>query len=383
MIMTYYSVQPRNFECPGGDFTCLNADGYAGHPGFDCERFDYESRNNPDPNYYVPGEDVADVEYPVLIPPFGLENHPDLPDYYSQVLTLTNTTAVTAYHFHSGSPAFSRIDPWEKVQELRGQTNRVNCQLVQKGLAASSNEIIIIENIYFQDQLVSLPFVTAFVPDPVPFYAHTAMRLVTVREQAQADDTSVCEPYPIIVPSSKVSGKQPGNWITIEVTGTTEVVGGNFSFLDWNGNPHDVGELENNFANPDSIAFIEPDANPQDDILNIADWVSADPGVHADAEDEIEAFADPDPGEGPLMLLPVWSDVDCATGCTGAEYQGSDGKFMVATFVWVRLKEVNLTGNPAACPGSTCLVFEFISTAPDVCQCDPDPNEDGPNCDPP
>jgi hypothetical protein len=381
MIMTYYSVQPRNFQCPGGDSTCLNADGYSGHPGFDCERFDYESRNNPDPNYYEPGENLADVEYPVLIPPLGLETHPDLPDYYNQVLTLSNTIAVTAYHYHTGSPAFSRIDPWEKVQELRGQTNRVNCQLVQKGLAASSNDIIIIENIYFQDQLVSLPFVTAFVPDPVPFYTHTAMRLVTVREQAQSDGASVCEPYPVIVPTSKLSGKQPGDQVTIEVSNNPEVVPGNFSFLDWNGNPHATGELEDNFEDPGSAEFIEPDTDPEDDILNTGDWVSADPGVHNGAKDVIGALADPDPGEGTLMLLPVWSDVDCATGCTGAAYQGNDGRFRVATFVWVRLKEVNLTGNPAACPGSKCLIFEFVSPAPDACQCNPD--EDGANCDPP
>ena len=374
MIMTYYSIQPRNFQCPGSDSTCLNADGYSGHPGFDCERFDYESRNNPDPNYYVPGENLADVEYPLLIPPLGLENHPDLPDYYNQVLTLTNTTPVTAYHYHAGSPVFSHINPWEKVQELRGQTNRLNCQLVQKGLAATSNDIIIIENIYFQDQLVSLPFLTAFVPDPVPFYTHTAMRLPTVREQAQSGTgTSICEPYPVIVPISKLSGRQPGDQITIEVSNNPEVVPGNFSFLDWNGNPHATGELEDNFEDPSSAEFIEPDTNPEDDILNVRDWVSANPGVHSGAKDVIETFADPDPGEGELMLFPVWSDVDCKTGCTGAAYQGSNGKFRIATFVWVRLKEVNLNSNKS-------LILEFVSPAPDACKCDPD--EDGPSCDP-
>jgi hypothetical protein len=351
MIITYYTINPiSSFGCPG-DADCSD---------FDCTRF-------VDPNHplgFVAGESLSEIEYPLLLPPPGFELDPNLPPYYGQVLTIANTTAVTSYHFHQGIAAFSRINPAEKLVELRSKNNELNCHLTKKNQPPSNDNLIIIENIYNQPQLAGLPFVTVFVPDPIPFYSHTAMRVTSNVRMLEDEEEAVCELYPIMIPNSKVALiQQQGQSINIEVSNLSEVVPGNFSFVEWGDDPSpDTPELIDNLQNPGNAAsnYVEPDSNPQDTQLNIGDWIKSNPGTHNGAKDELTALI------GTEMRMPVWIDL-CPGAACGGEYDGNNGKFRVFTFVVMKLTAVDLTSSPKN------LTFEFSHFDPYACQGDDQP----------
>jgi hypothetical protein len=255
MVVTYYNIEPRVFGCPG-DPECS---------AFDCTQFT-------DPGYTAPTT-LNNVEYPLLIAPYPFDSGYTLPAYYNSrhpsdtsAGLLDFMEAITAYHYHSGGPYFSKINPVQKVDELIRETNKINCQLKKKGLPANNMRVIIIEDSFYQEQLAGLPFITAFVPNPIPMYAHTAMRInPSAREQKDNDDDIACRLYPIAIPASAVSGKQYGADLSIPVSNLHNVAG-NFSYVQWDsGSPTTQARLEQNMLNPGnvSLSFIEPTPTPQ------------------------------------------------------------------------------------------------------------------------
>ncbi len=349
MIVTYYTVEPDNFNC-SGDPTCRSGG------LFDCSRFAYENR---DAGNYLPGEMLNEIEYPLLVPPPGALGPPS---YYNTYLAIANTTPVTAYHYHVGSPAhLSRIDPADKVEEVRANNNEINCQLVQKGLPPVDSNVVVVEQVYLQKQLIGIPIVTSFVPDPVPFYTHTAMRVTADLRERKEDDDAVCEVLPIIIPSSKVSGRRQGDDVTITIENNADVPG-NFSYLHWDStsNQSDVTLGEELLDSGRASNYVEPDSNPQDTRLNIGDWVESEPGTHASTH--VTGALNQQIAGQEILYFPVWNDSDCVPGpCTGAEQQGSNAKFQVFTFVAMRLKSTSYTGSPKS------VTFEFSHFAPDIC----------------
>ena len=363
MIVTYYNIEPFNFNCEG-DTRCA---------GFDCSRFAYENRDQAD---FVAGESLNKIEYPWLTDTINDPQNPP-PDFYGQVLTIANTTAITAYHFHQGAPFFSRINPADKVVELRSQNNVHNCQLAQKDLPPTNNDVIIVEDIFLQHQLVGLPFVTAFVPDPFPLYTHTAMRVASdIRETATPTTTTDCPLKPIIIPASKVGAIHQGETISVTIENSPDVPG-NFGYLDWNLANHASGELEEALLDSSKTdEFKEPETHPSDTTINIGDWVEANPGEHAEVTPELDALIAADD----LIIVPIWDDSDCLVSgggtCTNAQSGGSpeSKKFKIFTFAVLKVKNY-IYGSGDDCDSvksgnQKCLVFEFSHFDPNVCSCE-------------
>ncbi len=353
-FITFYKIEPTGFNCLG-DSTCA---------GFTCSRFDYEHRNDAN---FVPGENLNLISYPLLVPPAGV--HPNLPAYYNQVLTMTNTTAYTAYYYQVGAPnIYSRIDPKDMVIELRSRMNAQNCELVKKKLPPTNSSFVVVENIYFQHQLVGLPLINRWVPDPVPFYTHTVMRVTdNIRESLQETEEG-CSLYPIMVPLSKVTGINRASTVTLDVENDPDIAAGNFGFVHWKSSepastanpdqPNGQYGLPNNILHPENAAsdFEEPDTTPTDTQINIGDWVEVQTGVNnsSNVRNPLNALIT----SGTLMRMPVWYDSDCATGCTGVQSDGSNAKFRVYTFVVMKIIGENLPQD---------LTFQFSHFEANAC----------------
>jgi hypothetical protein len=359
MITTFYSVEPGVFTCPG-DPTCA---------AFDCKLF-------LDPGYDPGGAVIAlnDVEYPLLIPPVGFESQPDIPAYYNtrvasdtQVGLLDHYDAITAYHYHTGGPYFSRINPTEMVEQFRTQANHLNCERVKKGLPEDQLAVIVVENFFLQDLLVGMPFVTVFIGDKIPMYTYSSMRInPSAREQ---DDNSnvACTLYPLMIPSSEVSGRQFGEQpVQIPIAEGNHNRPGRIGFVQWDGSAAvTIPNLEDDFANPVDAdeEFSEPASNPPDTEIGIGDLVRLNnqSGVVAAVEDDLQGLIGTD------MLLPVWNDSDCLVSGAGTCSNAPSGAYEHYSYVRMRLIAVYLDGNSCDTSGDKCLEFQFIQPEPNAC----------------
>ncbi len=363
MLVTYYTVAPiSTFGCPG-DTHCTN---------FVCDRFADPTRGN-----YVAGETLNNIEYPRLIPPLGFGSHPDLPSYYNQILAITRTTAITSYYYHNGGPFFSRINPLTEVIGLRSANNALNCQRLKKNLPPIDDNIIIVEHFYNQPQITGLPFITAFVSNPVPFYSHTAMRLTTNVRQQQANQTDTCQLWPIAIPASKVAQMTQGAVVTISIDTNNAIVPGNFNYLNWKANgPWSDTILVNELRDHPTLDFtagtwkeaMDPSTgmpDPDDQSPNIRDWVQSKSGASyssfynssllTTALNELMTNKDD-------LLMPVWDDTTCGAGvCPGAGGSGGSDAFRIYTFVVMKIKQVNYGGSPKQ------IIFQFSSFSPESC----------------
>lgn len=372
IIITYYDLtSSAAFNCDG-DSDCI--DDTTGD-FYDCSRF----VNKSDPNYN-PGYNLASVMYPLLVPPAPLAGSPDIPSYYNTDFNITNTTAITKFHYHRGGPYFSRINPKDKVQELRGELNRLNCQLVQKKLPPTGDNVVIVETTYNQKQLVSLPFVTAFVPDPVPLYSHTAMRLTTDLRNTASDQA--CELVPFIFPKSAFpDGVRQGDELFREFT--TGNAPGQFGFLTWDpskaGGTSSQQELEDNLEDLSRVTEVyeEPDGTPaNDNILNVNDFVNGSTGVFGNSiNSQLDGLKNLD-----KVIFPLWNDTNCTGNdshrtCPPEEQDGTgaNAKFRIRSFVIGQVVDYNTTSNKG-------ITIKFLGYDNSPCDCDPE--EDGAACDP-
>ncbi|MCG3208751.1 MAG: hypothetical protein FOGNACKC_02363 [Anaerolineae bacterium] len=375
IIVTYYDIAPDpNFNCLG-DSDCFT--GASNNVPFDCTRFSNKSH----PSGYISGENLASVQYPILSVKYdsALDGSPNKPAFYDKNFAITNTTALTKYAYHTGGPYFSRINPKDQVEKLRGAVNQLNCQLTQKKLSTVGDNVIIVETSYNQEMLVGLPLITAFVPNPVPLYSHTAMRLTTDlrdTEQAQA-----CQLVPVIFPYSAFSGGvSPGVEVFREFANGNEA--GNFGLLSWDpgSGTTSTGELEANLLDPSRASKVykePPGTSPVDNILNIGDYINGSTGVFGNSiEDELDKLK-----TYSRLYFPVWNDSNC-TGSGGNRNcgteqsgTGSNAKYKVSTYLVAQVTGYQTTGNPKG------LTIRFIGFDQNVCQCNPE--TDGPACDPP
>ncbi len=338
MIVTYYTIEPRGFNC-AGDPTCAS---------FDCSRFKIGSPN------FVSGANVSRVEYPVLTVPPSLVGS-TVPTYYNQILVnpsgITATVPMTIYHYHRGLAAFSRIDPAVKVAELRAQNNELNCQLAKKRLPTTGSNAIIVENIYYQEQLVGLPVITSLFPNPIPFYAHTSMRVNATLRTAAEDDPDKCLLAPIVLPISATAGVAQRDSRTVQISsslGTPQR--GRFSFVQWGSSTTVAQSLAD--SEKSHTAFVSAD-NAADTTLNITDWATLSNTSVGAVDAQLQQLID----DEVIIRVPVWyDDATCSTvPCVTA----NGSSFEIYNFAKIRLtgKTTNSltfvywTPDPQACSG--------------------------------
>ena len=333
MIITYYNIEPRpNFNC-AGDPNCIN---------FECQRFADSSRAD-----FIPMTDQDDlntIEYPLLTlsnpaplpPPNGAE---PVPGYYGQVLTFDNTIPISAFHHHRGAAVYSRIDPQQQVAGLMQQTNAFNCELVKKRLPPKDNNNIIIENIYYQDQLLGLPFFTVFVPDPVRFYTHTAMR-VDSNIRLEEDNSVRCELYPIIIPIPP--SFQPGITRTISLATGAVPAGNQYTFTDWG----PTTTLADDFDTPANATTAYSYPPLSDTELSNGDRVFLSANPAADFTGVSATLLGLQTGQT-IMRVPSWGSTD---GVSSAQVDG---------FWQVQIVNVN--------PGNGDITFSYRAADPGAC----------------
>lgn len=260
----------------------------------DCNRF------VTDPNYYLTGSEVLTYDDLIL--------HPGLPGYenfYAATFPTRPTTSTyrTKYNYA------------EFAAELARQNNKFNCELLKKssGTIPASNNVIITELYYNQPQLFGFPVIANPYTDPVPMYAHTAMRMIVSSRSGENVDTvgPVCDAYPITFHES-VLGPNPGSYHSnprpaVNLDLWEGDAPGNFGWITWNPDPSNnnadyvADELRyprmalNDFTNV---------TNSSDTSLTIGDDVSTKPGVanSSQVNDLLTSLV------GKTILIPIYNN---------------------------------------------------------------------------
>lgn len=116
--------------------------------------------------------------------------HPDSPgfSYYSQTYGISQTTRLGNGNFAAAA------------ESIRLKNNQLNCAILKTGTAdeLSVDNMIGIEMFYDQPQLLGAPIIANRFTDPIPFYAHTSMRITVGRDASEANTVGpVCQLFPI------------------------------------------------------------------------------------------------------------------------------------------------------------------------------------------
>lgn len=245
--------------------------------------------------------------------------HPDLPGfaYYAQTYGISRTTRL-------GNGSYAAL-----AQQLALENNQFNCTVLKTGSNGemSVNNMFIAEAFYDQPQLFGVPFISNRLTDPIPFYAHTAMRIVCGREGCGDSIGSACELYPIIFPEQDLwdpdddgvdeySASNPPVGMTIDAFegGGT----GGFGWLNWNPGDNSNGYIVEELHNPtlsmhDFTGLYPPpglNPDPNNRSLNIGDWISGSTGVNTSSgvQAQLEGLS-----AGMSILIPVY-DNSAGTG---------------------------------------------------------------------
>ena len=187
-----------------------------------------------------------------------------------------------------------------------------------------------------------------------------------------------CLLYPLIIPTSAISGSLPGEQLTIAY-GDSMVIPGIFSWVQWDADANSsAGEQLSNLQNPANagLYYDEPPGGGDDTAIDAGlDWVEVTTGatISTAIRDYLQGLIN----SGAILQFPVWNDL-CAPGTCDEFYQarGTDARAKMMTFVALRLRgSANyLVGrNPQCDPAGTtgvrrCLIFEYSHLVPNACQ---------------
>jgi hypothetical protein len=256
---------------------------------------------------------VDDLNDPQWFTRDDLVLHPDVPGfaYYAQTYGISQTTRIGRGSYQA------------EADKLILDNNQLNCTVLKTGSAGemSVNNMFIAETFFDQPQLFGVPFISNRLTDPIPFYTHTAMRIVDTREANKSDTIGpACQLYPIIFPEQDlwdpdddgVDEYSPGNppeGITIDAF---EGGGsGGFGWLNWSPGDNSDGYIVEELHNPRlsmhdfTGLFPPPNLNPDsaNTGLNIGDWVSGSTGVNTSSgvQRELE-----DLSAGMSILIPIY-----------------------------------------------------------------------------
>ncbi|MCL4301590.1 MAG: pilus assembly protein [Anaerolineae bacterium] len=295
----------------------------------DCNRF------VTDPNYYINGTNVLTFDDLIL--------HPGLPGYQY----------FYAYTFPMTSTYRTKINYAAEAAELARQNNKFNCELMKKsgGTLPAANNVIITEMFYNQPQLFGFPIIANPYTNPVPMYAHTAMRMIVASRSGENVDTvgPVCEAYPITFPQSTF-GANPGNYPSaaaqdIDIWEGTSP--GNFGWITWNPNPsnNNTNYLEDELQYPrmslndfTEVADASYGCVSTDHNLSLNDCVSSSTGVmnSNDVRDLLLSLV------GKTILIPVF---DASLG------SGQNTYYHISHFARVQINNFCLSAGGAQCDG--------------------------------
>jgi hypothetical protein len=250
-----------------------------------------EFMNAANPNFYLNGTNVLTYDDLILYPTLrGYEN------FYAQKFPPTSTK-VTQLNYAT------------EAAKLARQNNKFNCELLRKsgGTLPASNNVIITEIHYNQPQLFGFPVISNPFTDPVPMYAHTAMRVIVSSRSGDNNVDSVgpiCDAYPFALNSTPAF--TIGNQVNI-------LSGG---WLKWNPSAaSNQAYLTNELKYSRMVLNDFRDASDGDKIISLTDRVTKLTGVTGVFTD-VQALVQKD------IRVPV----------------GSGNPFQISSFAWVRIE---------------------------------------------
>lgn len=286
------------------------------------------------PNFYLNGTDVLTYDDLIL--------HPGLPGYeYFYAATFPGPPVTSTY--------LTKLDYPEVAADMARQNNKFNCELMKKsgGTIPAANNVVFTEIYYNQPQLFGFPIISNPYTDPVPMYAHTAMRIIVSSRSGENVDTvgPVCEAYPITFHQS-VLGANPGSYHsdprpTVNIDIWEGDAAGNFGWITWN-----PGSSNNNAVYlADELRYPRMSlndyinaTNSSDTGLSVGDNVSTKPGVanSNDVNDLVTGLV------GKTILIPVYSS---------SSGSGQNTYFHISHFARVQINSYCLAAGSAQCDG--------------------------------
>lgn len=281
---------------------------------FDCSKFVKE------PNFYLTGTDVFTADDLIL--------HPGLPGYqYFYAYTFPMTSA---YH--------TKLNYAAEAAQLARENDRFNCELMKKsgGTLPAANNVIITEMYYNQPQLFGFPIIANPYTNPVPMYAHTAMRMIVASRSGDNVDTvgPICYAMPFTIRYTQVHTATQGQIFDIlqgypDISGVTpEQPGTNDrGFLAWNPQWNNTNDLRFELLSARTSFNSYTNARvPGDTTLSVGDWVASLPGNNGGGLDQIRYWV----GKGPVVI-PVWDQFE------GPPPPSVQPAWHIATFIRVEL----------------------------------------------
>lgn len=277
----------------------------------DCNAF--VDPNQPD--FYLKGTNVLTYDDLIL--------HPALPGYeYFYAATFPAPPLTSPYR--------TQLNYEEVAADLARQNNKFNCELMKKsgGTIPAANNVIITELYHNQPQLFGFPLISNPVTDPVPMYAHTAMRMVVASRSGENVDNvgPVCIAAPFTVRNTEIAAATEGSTIIDILGGESPPAGANDKgFVTWNPQWSSQTDLETEltYLRTSFNAYTNARSST-DDSLSIGDYVASLPGNNSGALTEIEALIDKE------IIIPVWDSFSSGGG-------GQAAAWHISSFIKVRV----------------------------------------------
>ncbi len=274
---------------------------------------------------------VDDPNHPQWFTRDDLVLHPGLPGYayYAQTYGLSRTTRLGGGNYQVAA------------DKLKVENNRFNCTVLKTGSSGelSSNNMFIAEAFYDQPQIFGVPFISNRLTDPIPFYAHTAMRIVCARDGCSDAVGPACEVYPITFHDGIFDN--PANPLPGQAIDAFEGDGeGNFGWLNWNPGDNSNGYIIEELFNPrlathDFVGLTPPpglNPDPTNTRLNQGDWVSGSTGV-SNSSGVQQQLANL---EGKTIRVPIYNT---------ASSTGSNKGYHISHFALITINRVCLPSN--------------------------------------
>ena len=275
---------------------------------------------------------VDDPNHPQWFTRDDLVLYPGVPGYayYAQTYGISRTTRLGGGNYQV------------EADKLKLENNRFNCTVLKTGANGemSANNIFIAEAFFDQPQLFGVPFISNRLTDPIPFYAHTAMRIVDTREANRTDTIGpTCEVYPITFDDGIFDN--PDNPAPGQAIDAFEGDGeGNFGWMNWNPGDNSNGYIIEELFNPrlathDFVGLTPPPGLSPDSTntgINRGDWVSGSTGVSnsSGVQDQLAGL------EGRTIRVPIY---DTTSGT------GSNKGYHVSHFALITINRICLPSN--------------------------------------
>ncbi len=89
------------------------------------------------------------------------------------------TPAVDPPQVITGTTETSRINPAALALQLKAENDAFNATMeaAHPGVDRSGNRVVIIEIIYYHEQVLNVPLIAQILPNPIPIYTRTMMRV--------------------------------------------------------------------------------------------------------------------------------------------------------------------------------------------------------------